>query len=104
MYYSNQNIKKFYRIFDQNEKRDYLRLDLNKNPGGLLKEFIKRVLADVTPQFVTQYPETLHFTIERLILIYTGLQFFQNKDIQKLIMIDGKVTYRIGKGKYFERS
>ena len=62
MYYLNKNIENLYRIFDQNERRDYLRLDLNENPGGLPQEFIKEVLKSVTPQFVAQYPETLHFS------------------------------------------
>lgn len=62
MYYLNPNIENLYRIFDQNERKDYLRLDLNENPGGLPEEFIASVLKDVTPQFVAQYPETLHFT------------------------------------------
>lgn len=62
MYYINETIDKLYRIFDQNERKDYLRLDLNENPGGLPEDFIKNVLSDVTPQLVAQYPETLHFT------------------------------------------
>ena len=62
MYYINENIKDLVRIFDQNERKDYLRLDLNENPGGLPQEFIDSVLEEVTPQFVAQYPETLHFT------------------------------------------
>jgi histidinol-phosphate aminotransferase len=39
-----------------------LRLDLNENPGGLPKEFVDKVLSEITPQIVAQYPETLHFT------------------------------------------
>lgn len=62
MYYSNPKIEALYRIFDQNERKDYLRLDLNENPGGLPQEFIDKVLKDVDPRFVAQYPETLHFT------------------------------------------
>ena len=62
MYYLNPNIENLYRIFDQNERKDYLRLDLNENPGGLPEEFVKEVLSCVTPQLVAQYPETLHFT------------------------------------------
>ena len=62
MYYLNRTIEKLHRIFDQNERKDYLRLDLNENPGGLPQEFIEEVLKDSTPQFVAQYPETLHFT------------------------------------------
>lgn len=62
MYYLNPNIENLYRIFDQNERKGFLRLDLNENPGGLPEEFIRKVLTGVTPQFVAQYPETLHFT------------------------------------------
>lgn len=62
MYYLNKTIENLHRIFDQNERKDYLRLDLNENPGGLPQEFIDEVLKDITPQFVAQYPETLHFT------------------------------------------
>ena len=62
MYYQSARIEKLYRIFDQNERKDYLRLDLNENPGGLPEDFVREVLAGVTPQLVAQYPETLHFT------------------------------------------
>ena len=62
MYYLDEKIEKLFRIFDQNERKDYLRLDLNENPGGLPQEFISEVLNGITPQFVAQYPETLHFT------------------------------------------
>lgn len=62
MYYLDSRVENLYRIFDQNARKDYLRLDLNENPGGLPQEFIDDVLKNVTPQFVAQYPETLHFT------------------------------------------
>ena len=62
MYYLDENIKDLVRIFDQNERKDYLRLDLNENPGGLPQDFITETLKEVTPQFVAQYPETLYFT------------------------------------------
>ena len=62
MYYLDSKVENLYRIFDQNERKDYLRLDLNENPGGLPLDFIQNVLKDITPEFVAQYPETLHFT------------------------------------------
>ena len=62
MYYLDSKIENLYRIFDQYERKDYLRLDLNENPSGLPQEFINEVIKDVSPQFVAQYPETLHFT------------------------------------------
>lgn len=44
MYYLNQKIENLVRIFDQNERKSYLRLDLNENPGGLPEEFVNGVL------------------------------------------------------------
>ena len=40
MYYLDSRVENLYRIFDQNARKDYLRLDLNENPGGLPQEFI----------------------------------------------------------------
>ena len=62
MYFLDSKIENLYRIFDQNERKDYLRLDLNENPSGLPQEFINDVLKNVDSRFVGQYPETLHFT------------------------------------------
>ena len=62
MYYLNPSIEKLYRIFDQNERKDYVRLDLNENPGGLPQGFINDVLDNISADFISQYPETLHFT------------------------------------------
>lgn len=81
MYYKDEHIENLYRIFDQNERAEYLRLDLNENPGGLPVDFIKKVLQDVTPQFVAQYPETLHFT--------EVLAKFLGTDIQHLCLVNG---------------
>ena len=61
MYYLDPNIEHLVRVFDQNQRKDYLRLDLNENPGGLPEEFVSQVLAEVTPQTIAQYPETLPF-------------------------------------------
>ncbi len=81
MYYLDPKIEKLYRIFDQNERKDYLRLDLNENPGGLPQEFINSVLEGITPQFVAQYPETLHFT--------EVLAKFLGTDISHLCLVNG---------------
>ena len=81
MYYLDNKIENLYRIFDQNERKDYLRLDLNENPGGLPQEFINRILREVTPQFVAQYPETLHFT--------EVLAAFLGTDIEHLCLVNG---------------
>ena len=81
MYYLDPKVEKLHRIFDQNERKDYLRLDLNENPGGLPQEFIKNVISGITPQFVAQYPETLHFT--------EVLAKHLNTDISHLCLVNG---------------
>jgi len=81
MYYLNSRIENLHRIFDQNERKDFLRLDLNENPGGLPQEIIAEALTDVTPQFVAQYPETLHFT--------EVLANFLGTDISHLCLVNG---------------
>ena len=81
MYYLNPKIAHLHRIFDQNERKDFLRLDLNENPGGLPQEFITEVLSDVTPQLVAQYPETLQFT--------ETLARFLGTDISHLCLVNG---------------
>lgn len=81
MYYLDSRIEKLYRIFDQNERKGYLRLDLNENPGGLPQDFITKVLGTITPQFVAQYPETLHFT--------EVLADFLGTDISHLCLVNG---------------
>lgn len=81
MYYLDSKIENLYRIFDQNERKGYLRLDLNENPGGLPQEFITKVLGTITPQFVAQYPETLHFT--------EVLADFLGTDISHLCLVNG---------------
>lgn len=81
MYYLDPKVENLYRIFDQNERKGYLRLDLNENPGGLSVDFISKVLGTITPQFVSQYPETLHFT--------EVLAEFLGTDIQHLCLVNG---------------
>ena len=81
MYYIDPKIETLYRIFDQNERKDYLRLDLNENPGGLPEAFVSNVLKGITPQFVAQYPETLHFT--EVLADYLGT------DIRHLCLVNG---------------
>lgn len=61
MYYTNQDVLELDRIFDQNLREGFLRLDLNENPGGLPKDFIDEVLKDVDSEFVAKYPETEPF-------------------------------------------
>ena len=73
MYYINENVKELNRIFDQNSREGFLRLDLNENPGGLPKEFIHKVLSGITPEFVSKYPETADF--QQFLADYLGVDY-----------------------------
>lgn len=81
MYYLDPKVENLYRIFDQNERKGFLRLDLNENPGGLPQEFINKILEGITPQFVSQYPETQHFT--------EVLAEYLSTDISHLCLVNG---------------
>lgn len=81
MYYIDPKIENLYRIFDQNARKDYLRLDLNENPGGLPQDFIDNVLSDIDPRFIAQYPETLQFTEK--------LASFLGTDIHHISLVNG---------------
>ena len=47
MYYLNEHLVNLNRIFDQNSRENYVRMDLNENPGGLSEEFIQKVLSTI---------------------------------------------------------
>lgn len=81
MYYLDPKIESLVRKFDQNERKEYLRLDLNENPGGLPQEFINKVLSQVDSRFVAQYPETLQFTEK--------LASFHGTDISHICLTNG---------------
>ncbi|MDO4614344.1 MAG: histidinol-phosphate transaminase [Lachnospiraceae bacterium] len=81
MYYVNPNLPELERIFDQNERKGYLRLDLNENPGGLPEEFIAKVLKNVDKEFVSEYPETRHF--QEL------LAKFHNAEPENICLVNG---------------
>ena len=81
MYYLDENIENLERIFDQNSREGYLRLDLNENPGGIPEEFIKKVLGGVSSELVSKYPETLEFT--------QTLADFHNTDIEHICLVNG---------------
>lgn len=61
MYFINESIKNLERITYQNNRKVFLRLDLNENPGGLPKEFVNDVISEINPGLISQYPETEPF-------------------------------------------
>lgn len=70
--YINPNIKNTVRVFSRQNRYDYLRYDMNENPEGLPKEFVDKVLSEVTPEFLSIYPEPDRFT--RKYAEYVGKQ------------------------------
>lgn len=57
MYYVDKNIKNTTRVFPAQGRYDYCRYDMNENPEGLPKEFVDSVLKEITPEFLSIYPE-----------------------------------------------
>lgn len=60
-YYVNENIKNTHRIFPEQGRYNYYRYDMNENPEGLPKEFVETVLKEITPEFLSIYPEPDRF-------------------------------------------
>lgn len=60
MYYVNPNIRDLYRVKSHDRREGVLRLDMNENPGGLPREFVEAVKANITPEFLAAYPEKDH--------------------------------------------
>lgn len=60
-YYVNENIKNTERVFPEQGRYDYHRYDMNENPEGLPKDFVDKVLSEITPEFLAIYPEQDRF-------------------------------------------
>ena len=60
-YYVNPYVADTLRIFPEQGRYDYLRYDMNENPEGLPKEFVDSVLEEITPEFLSVYPEPDRF-------------------------------------------
>lgn len=60
-YFVNENIKNTYRVFPEQGRYDFKRYDMNENPEGLPKDFVDSVLAEITPEFLSVYPEPDRF-------------------------------------------
>lgn len=61
-YYVNECIKNTVRVFPQQNRYEYHRYDMNENPEGLPEKFVKSVLEEITPEFLSIYPEPDRFT------------------------------------------
>lgn len=60
-YYVNEYIKNTERIFPEQNRYGLKRYDMNENPEGLPKEFVDSVLKEITPEFLSIYPEPDRF-------------------------------------------
>lgn len=59
--YVDPHIRDTVRVFPPQGRYDYLRYDMNENPEGLPKEFVDSVLREITPEFLSVYPEPDRF-------------------------------------------
>lgn len=64
MFYADEDIIKLDRRLVQMRRSDFIRLDCNENPGGLPIDFVKETLKSITPELLSQYPDTITFVTE----------------------------------------
>lgn len=57
MLHVNKYIENTVRVFPEQQRYDKYRFDMNENPDGLPKDFVDSVLKEITPEFLTVYPE-----------------------------------------------
>ena len=57
----NEHIRNTYRIFPPQGRYGFHRYDMNENPEGLPKAFVDSVLSEITPEFLSIYPEPDRF-------------------------------------------
>ena len=57
----NPFVKGTFRIFPPQNRYGLLRYDMNENPEGLPKDFVDSVLREITPEFLSIYPEPDRF-------------------------------------------
>lgn len=57
MYYVNKDVEKTRRIFPEQGRGEYLRLDMNENPVGLPQNVVEKIRAAITPELLATYPE-----------------------------------------------
>lgn len=59
--YINESIKNTERVFPMQGRMDYYRYDMNENPEGLPADFVEEVKKEITPEFLSVYPEPDQF-------------------------------------------
>ena len=57
----NSDIKNTFRVFPEQGRYGMHRFDMNENPEGLPMDFVNSVLQEITPEFLSIYPEPNKF-------------------------------------------
>lgn len=73
-YYVNEAIYNTDRVFPDQKRYEFLRYDMNENPDGLPESFVTSVLQEITPEFLTVYPEPNRFLEKYAEFIGTGIE------------------------------
>lgn len=73
--YVDENIKNTVRVFPRQGRYDYYRYDMNENPEGLPKEFVDSVLKEITPEFLSIYPEPDRFLNKYAEFLGNGVKY-----------------------------
>lgn len=71
--YVNESIKNTVRVFPTQGRYGYLRYDMNENPEGLPLDFVESVKKEITPEFLSIYPEPDRFL--QKYAKYMGVEF-----------------------------
>ena len=73
--YVDENIKNTVRVFPRQERYGYYRYDMNENPEGLPEEFVQSVLKEITPEFLSIYPEPDRFLNKYANFLGNGVKY-----------------------------
>lgn len=74
-YYVDENIKNTGRVFPGQGRYGKKRYDMNENPEGLPKEFVDEVLKEITPEYLSIYPEPDRFLRKYADFVGYGVKF-----------------------------
>lgn len=69
----NSHIQQMVRVFPSQGRYGKLRYDMNENPDGLPRDFVDAVLKEITPEFLSIYPEPDRFL--RKYAKFVGVEF-----------------------------
>ena len=73
VYLKNEYINRLNRITNYDDRSNYIRLDMNENPTGLPESFCSSIIAKMTPEFLSTYPNCYSFIKEYS--SYLGVSF-----------------------------